>query len=142
MKRLALLCLGVLLLAACYRSNTTPGRVGQMYFATISFVTNSNEIEQSSYKQLDQAARIYKKDPTVRVLVRGYTDSMGDKEANLNLSRARAQQVARALQERGVPEEHLLVRGYGAAKPVASNNTPEGRQQNRRVEIEFPYPVK
>lgn len=140
MKKLGLLCLCSLLLAACH-AKSAPGRVGQMYFTSISFVTSSNEIEQSSYKRLDEAARVYKKDPSVRVLVRGYTDSVGEKNANLALSKARAQKVAIALQERGVSKEHIWVRGYGPAKPIASNNTPEGRQQNRRVEIEFPYPA-
>ncbi len=141
MKKLGLLCLAVLLLAACSQNKKAPGRVGQMYFTSISFVSSSNEIEPSCYKQIEEAARVYKKNPEVRVTVRGYTDSLGTKEANLHLSKVRAQKVAQALQEKGVAKEHLFVRGYGPVKPVASNNTPEGRQKNRRVEIEFPYPA-
>lgn len=141
MKKLSLLCICALLLTACYHGKKAPGRVGQMYFTTISFVTGSNDIEQSSYKQIDEAVKVYKKNPDVRVSVRGYTDTQGTKEANLQLSKVRAQKVAQALQDRGIAKEHLFVRGFGAIKPIASNNTPEGRQQNRRVEIEFPYPA-
>lgn len=140
MKKYFVLLLGSLLLAACYTAKKSPGRVGQMYFTTISFTMNSDEIEPSSYKSLDEAARVYKKNPDVKVEVRGYTDTVGTQTGNLQLSKVRAGKVALALQQRGVPKDHILVKGYGAFKPVASNNTPEGRQHNRRVEIEFPYP--
>lgn len=140
MKKLFIIILCALCVGACHRAKTSPGRVGQMYFATISFATNGNEIETASLKWIDEAARVYKKNPDVKIDVRGYTDSVGTKKANLRLSKVRAQKVAQALQRRGVPKDHISAVGYGAAKPVASNNTPEGRQRNRRVEIEFPYP--
>lgn len=141
MRKLLLLCACALLAAACHTGNTHPGRVGQMYFTTISFEVNGDEIETASYKFIDEAVKVYQKDPSVKMEVRGYTDSSGNEKSNLRLSQKRAERVAKALQIRGVPAANMRVKGYGSAKPIVSNNTPEGRQKNRRVEIEFPYPV-
>lgn len=134
------LCVCALCLFACRTVSKAPGRVGQMYFSTISFQANGEEIGTASYKFIDEAAKIYKKNPSVTVEVRGYTDSSGKEDYNQRLSKKRADKVAQALQMRGVAAAHISAKGYGSQKPVASNNTPEGRQQNRRVEIEFPYP--
>ena len=141
MRKLLLLCACALLAAACHTGNTHPGRVGQMYFTTISFEVNGDEIETASYKFIDEAVKVYQKDPSVKMEVRGYTDSSGNEKSNLRLSQKRAERVAKALQIRGVPAANMRVKGYGSVKPIVSNNTPEGRQKNRRVEIEFPYPV-
>ena len=107
---------------------------------SISFTSDGQEIAKRSYKVLDQTVKIYKKNPDVQVEVRGYTDATGSEAGNLNLSQLRAEKVSQALQTRGIPGSHISAAGYGPANPVASNQTPEGRQQNRRVEIEFPYP--
>ncbi len=141
-KKFLLFCLCALCLAACSTAPKTPGRVGQMYFATVTFGLNGNEIALPSYKTIDEAVKVYKKDPSVTLQVRGYADASGSEQVNLRLSQQRADTVAKALQIRGVPVQHIRAKGYGAQKPVASNNTPEGRAQNRRVEIEFPYPQK
>ena len=140
MKKLLLLCIATLLLAACGARRSDPGRVGQMYFSAIMFNLNGSQITPASYKLIDEAAKVYKKNPDVTVEVRGYTDSLGSDKVNLRLSQQRADRVSQALQERGVPAGHIRAKGFGATKPVASNNTPQGREQNRRVEIEFPYP--
>ena len=140
MRKLLVLCMCALVLGACYYRKTNPGRVGQMYFTTIFFDSNGQEIAPKSYKFLDQAVKVYKKNPAIQVEVRGYTDASGNEASNFVLSQQRAEKVSQALQERGIPAENLLVTGYGPEKPIASNQTPEGRQRNRRVEIEFPYP--
>ncbi|KVV52643.1 flagellar motor protein MotB [Burkholderia territorii] len=72
---------------------------------------------------------------TKPVIVNGYTDSVGTPEYNHRLSVARANAVAGALVARGVPAERVSAKGFAAANPVASNDTPEGRQLNRRTEI-------
>jgi OOP family OmpA-OmpF porin len=70
--------------------------------------------------------------------VEGHTDDVGSEEYNRELSRERAQSVHRYLLGQGVPPERLdAVVGYGESRPVASNDTSEGRQRNRRVEIVF-----
>ena len=142
MKKLVLCCAGALLLTACATGPKQPGRVGQMYFTTIAFDVNGDEIATASYKQIDEAVKVYMRNPTVPVEVRGYTDSSGNAQSNLRLSQKRADRVAKALQIRGVDRNNITAKGYGSEKPIVSNNTPEGRQQNRRVEIEFPYPDK
>ena len=140
MKKILFLFSCALCLTACLHVKSDPGRVGQMYIAIISFTSSGQDISRKSYKLLDQAAKMYKKNPQVQVEVRGYTDSTCSEAGNLKLSQERAETVSLALQTRGVPADHITAVGYGAAKPVASNQTPEGKQQNRRVEVEFPYP--
>lgn len=140
MKNVLLFIFCCCFLAACFHSKASSGRVGQMYFATISFTINEDDIDRASYKRLDKAVKVYKKNPAVKIEVRGYADATGIESGNVKLSQQRADKVSRALQIRGVPADHIIATGYGSAKPIASNHTPEGRQQNRRVEIEFPYP--
>jgi outer membrane protein OmpA-like peptidoglycan-associated protein len=72
-----------------------------------------------------------------KVMIEGHTDSRGSDAYNDALSERRAQAVADALATRGIAQDNLRTRGRGKAYPVASNDTPEGRQQNRRVEIIF-----
>ncbi len=141
MKNLVVLCAGALLLCACHHAKIEPGRVGQMYMSTINFEVNGNDIATASYKLIDEAAKVHQKDPSIKIEVRGYTDTSGNEKANIRLSQKRADKVAKALQIRGVPADKISAKGYGPVKPIASNNTPEGRKQNRRVEIEFPYPA-
>jgi outer membrane protein OmpA-like peptidoglycan-associated protein len=69
------------------------------------------------------------------LLVEGHTDSRGTEAFNTELSGRRANAVAEALVQRGVPSDRLRAVGLGESYPVAGNDTPEGMQQNRRVEI-------
>ena len=140
MKKLLVLSALALCLAACYHVKTNPGRVGQMYFTTIFFDVSGQDISVKSYKFLDEAAKVYRKNPDAQIEVRGYTDGTGSEAGNLKLSQERADKVSVALQERVITAAHISAVGYGIEKPIASNQTPEGRQQNRRVEIEFHYP--
>jgi OOP family OmpA-OmpF porin len=73
--------------------------------------------------------------PDVAVEIRGYTDSSGSDALNLRLSQERADAVKTYLVERGVDASRLVAKGYGEADPIANNDTPEGRTQNRRVEM-------
>jgi outer membrane protein OmpA-like peptidoglycan-associated protein len=69
------------------------------------------------------------------IAVEGHTDSVGSTAYNKRLSIDRAESVARALQQTGVPATQLRTAGYGEGRPIASNNSPEGRARNRRVEV-------
>jgi outer membrane protein OmpA-like peptidoglycan-associated protein len=82
-----------------------------------------------------EAARVLKDNPSIRVSVDGYTDSIGSDAYNQRLSERRARTVADALVDEGISPSRLDVRGYGESKPVADNKTAEGRARNRRVEI-------
>ncbi len=74
------------------------------------------------------------------VQVEGHTDSTGSSDYNQQLSQRRANSVANYLVSREVLPGRLIVRGYGESEPVADNGTPQGRRENRRVEIEIsPY---
>ena len=78
-----------------------------------------------------------KKYPDNTVRVAGYTDSLGDPNYNVDLSQRRAKAVAMELVKEGVPAKNVSFIGYGAANPVATNKTRQGRAQNRRVELEI-----
>lgn len=118
-------------------SRKTPGRVVLSYKEPINFRYNSDELDPASLKPLKQTARALKKYPDHTVRVAGYTDSLGDPNYNIDLSQRRAKAVAMELVKEGVPAKNVSFIGYGAANPVASNKTREGRAQNRRVGLEI-----
>ncbi len=103
--------------------------------AHIYFETGSSTIKKVSYPDLDKLAAILKKHPEVKAKVEGHTDSSGNAEKNLTLSKARAASVKKYLIEHGEKEDHISSEGYGSSKPIASNDTKAGRAKNRRVEI-------
>ena len=84
---------------------------------------------------LDEAAAILKAHQDVTVNVNGYCDAIGSVRYNLKLSERRANAVVRYLADHGVAENRLIPHGYGKTNFVATNKTPEGRAQNRRVEL-------
>ena len=103
----------------------------------INFPTGSAEIPPMSLALLQEAAKPFKQLPAGTVIeIGGYTDNTGDTAANLTLSQRRADAVRSALIASGVSPGILMAKGYGSAKPVASNDTPEGRFQNRRIEYQ------
>ena len=101
----------------------------------VSFESNSAELTSEARGVLDRVAASLIANPAVRVEVAGHTDDSGFRPYNLILSQGRASAVRRYLIGRGVPGGRLLAKGYGPDDPVASNATPEGRAQNRRVEL-------
>jgi outer membrane protein OmpA-like peptidoglycan-associated protein len=103
----------------------------------IHFTLNSNEIEAESYAVLDRIARYLAQNPDRSVNVRGYTDASGSSGYNESVSRFRASAVKSYLVGKGASADNILIFAMGSSNPVASNETAEGRRQNRRVEIEF-----
>jgi outer membrane protein OmpA-like peptidoglycan-associated protein len=103
--------------------------------AHIYFETGSSTIKKVSYPDLDRLAAILKKHPEVKARVEGHTDSSGNAEKNLALSKDRAASVKKYLIEHGEKEDHITSEGYGSSIPVASNDTKAGRAKNRRVGI-------
>lgn len=83
------------------------------------------------------AADVLVKYPDTYITVEGHTDSTGKPEYNRKLSERRASAVRDLLAKDGVPPSRMSVMGYGASDPVADNSTPEGRQSNRRVQLEI-----
>lgn len=101
----------------------------------ITFATDSDRVDPAFYPVLDSVARVLIKFDKTQVAVEGYTDSTGSFEYNQQLSERRANSVARYLSSVGVSQLRLDPRGLGERYPIASNDTPEGRALNRRVEI-------
>ena len=102
----------------------------------INFSTGSAEIPDSSKPFLDKAAEVMKTAPAGMTMeIDGHTDNTGDAAANLTLSQQRADAVRNYLIQRGVPESMLAAKGYGDTKPIAGNDTEEGRFRNRRIEF-------
>jgi outer membrane protein OmpA-like peptidoglycan-associated protein len=76
-----------------------------------------------------------KKYPMSRWRIEGHTDNVGSKEDNIKMSQMRAESVLNYFVSRGIPKGRLTVAGLGSIEPIADNKTPEGRAENRRVEI-------
>lgn len=100
-----------------------------------AFRSGTWDLTPSAEKTLDGVARVMLGHPTLRIEIAGYTDNVGEERRNLWLSQTRADAVKLYLSSRGVARDRMVTRGYGPADPVASNQTPEGRARNRRVEI-------
>ncbi|MBI5375354.1 MAG: OmpA family protein [Candidatus Schekmanbacteria bacterium] len=99
------------------------------------FATDSSSLQAGAFNNLREIAGILKKYPDTKVVIKGYTDSVGTDDYNQKLSENRANSVKNVLLGEGVASERITTIGYGKSFPVASNDTPEGRQMNRRVEI-------
>jgi outer membrane protein OmpA-like peptidoglycan-associated protein len=100
-----------------------------------SFDLDSDVLRPGLFNELDRIAQIMIKYPQTSILVEGHTDSLGSETYNQQLSERRANSVKNLLVQRGVQADRINILGYGESRPVATNNTPEGRQLNRRVEI-------
>lgn len=103
----------------------------------ITFKTDSADINSSFYPVLNSVAKVLNKYSNSTILVSGHTDSTGNAEYNLNLSRERAQSVASYLQGQGIKSTRFEVLGMGSSNPIASNANADGRAQNRRVELKI-----
>jgi OmpA-OmpF porin, OOP family len=90
-----------------------------------------------SYGLLDEVVGVMLDAPDIRLAVHGHTDSRGGQAYNRDLSQRRAQAVVKYLTDKGIPFDRLEARGFGADKPLATNDTPEGRANNRRVEFKI-----
>lgn len=101
----------------------------------ITFASNSADLNGSFFPVLDSVGLVLKEYDKSVVEVAGHTDNTGSKELNQGLSERRASTVANYLQSRGLNSKRFIVVGAADAHPVASNSTPQGRQQNRRVEL-------
>lgn len=101
----------------------------------LTFATDSYTVKPSLVSDLQTVASVLVKYPKSNVQVIGHTDSSGEATYNLGLSQQRANAVADVLQSNGVGYDRLNVTGVGENQPVASNLTPEGKAQNRRVEV-------
>ncbi|MDZ7593679.1 MAG: OmpA family protein [Thiobacillus sp.] len=112
-----------------------PVPVATLVLEGVNFEFDKAVIRPQDYAILDQNIVALKEWGDVDVEVAGHTCSIGTEEYNLGLSQRRAEAVRNYLVSKGVSADRLTVRGYGESRPVASNDTREGRAQNRRVEL-------
>jgi outer membrane protein OmpA-like peptidoglycan-associated protein len=101
----------------------------------VNFESGSAALTPDSYGVLDEVVRSLQAYPEVRVEIRGHTDSQGPASFNLELSQRRAESVRQYLVNAGIDPSRLVSIGVGEEEPIASNATPEGRLQNRRIEF-------
>ena len=103
----------------------------------VLFDTARTTLKPGALRTVDQLARFLETNPEQKILIEGHTDSVGDDAYNRELSLRRAEAVQRALTDRRISADRMEVNGLGEGYPVASNNSAEGRQRNRRIEVIF-----
>ena len=103
----------------------------------VLFDTGKATLKPGAMESINRLATFLSQNSQTKVLIEGHTDSVGSDDYNIGLSERRARAVATELESRGIAESQIQTLGRGKDMPVATNGTPEGRQQNRRVEIVF-----
>jgi outer membrane protein OmpA-like peptidoglycan-associated protein len=101
----------------------------------ILFDINSSSLKPAAKENVEKLAKILAKYPDTDVLIEGHTDNTGADKYNQDLSEKRAQSVANDVKTQGIKGSRITTVGYGEAQPIESNETIEGRTQNRRVDI-------
>lgn len=101
----------------------------------IFFETGKFDLKDESKAELKAVIDFMTYNKNLKIELRGHTDNVGDDKSNLTLSQNRAKAVYEYLLANGIPKERLAFKGYGETMPVATNDTPEGREQNRRTEF-------
>ncbi len=118
--------------------NAIKDMVARKDLKPVNFQTGSAELLVDSHAALDKVAETAKKYPNLKLRVEGHTDSTGSASLNQTLSQKRADAVRSYLvHASGVPADQVVAAGFGQTRPIASNQTSEGRAQNRRVEFIF-----
>jgi outer membrane protein OmpA-like peptidoglycan-associated protein len=109
----------------------------------VIFQSGKSTLNPNARAKLDEVARaLAHQDKDSKILIEGHTDSVGTDEKNQQLSEARANEVKKYLATRGISEDRLTTAGFGESQPIADNKSPEGRANNRRVEIIVQPPQK
>lgn len=103
--------------------------------ADFMFDVDSAAVKPGFQTEIERVAAVLNRYPETNIKIEGHTDSTGPEEYNQKLSERRAEAVKNELLARNVQDYRLQTIGYGETRPIATNETPEGRQQNRRVQI-------
>ena len=101
----------------------------------INFDFNKADLQAGAEKILTEIVLLMKRNPGLKIEIQGHTDNTGSADYNLSLSNKRAESVKNYLTLFGITVSRMNAKGYGMSRPVASNNTEEGRAENRRVEL-------
>ncbi len=103
----------------------------------VHFDSGKSTLKQSSYTELNELLEFMQLKSSVVIEIRGHTDNVGEPDSNLKLSQARAEAVKSFLVSKGIAPGRIIAKGYGEDDPIDTNNTPEGRQNNRRTEVKI-----
>ena len=103
----------------------------------LHFKTGKTDLDEVSYRILNQLVDFMNQNPTIKVEIAGHTDSDGADSFNQSLSEGRAQSAVTYLNNKGISTERLVAKGYGESQPLAPNDSPEGKAKNRRVELKI-----
>lgn len=103
----------------------------------IFFDFDKATLRPESFNELDRLVQLLTENPTIKVEISAHTDSKGSDEYNLKLSQKRAESVVNYLIGKGIAASRLIAKGYGETQPIDTNDTEEGRQNNRRVEFKI-----
>lgn len=115
-----------------------PIEVGESFrLNNIFFDFAKSNLRPESYQELDRLVKLLTESPNMEIELSGHTDNVGSDEFNLNLSQARAGAVTDYIISKGINPGRITAKGYGESMPVATNETDEGRQLNRRVEFKI-----
>lgn len=107
---------------------------------SVQFESGSDQLKDSSREKLDELVAIMEAYPYYNLVISGHTDSRGNDEANLKLSKARAAACFEYLKSKSIAAERMSHEGYGETEPIATNDTSEGRRKNRRVAFDLHVP--
>lgn len=114
----------------------SPLKKGESFILqNVFFDFNSSQLKPESFGELNKLTRLLQSNPDLRIKIEGHTDNIGNADYNLTLSEERAEAVFSYLLEKGIPETTMQFEGFGATKPLRSNDTEEGRAKNRRTEV-------
>ena len=103
----------------------------------IFFDTGKSTLRSESNTELDRLVKLMKDVPSLKIEISGHTDNTGSAKLNNSLSQDRAQAVVNYLKGKGISGSRMTAKGYGSSKPIATNKTKAGRQENRRTEFEI-----
>ncbi len=112
-----------------------PGGIRITFFEAVLFAFDSAELSDAAFESLDFFAESMHKYPGTQVLVVGHTDAIGEEAYNQLLSLQRAESVAGYIKQQNVASKRMAMTGKGESEPIDTNDTEEGRQRNRRVEL-------
>lgn len=113
-------------------------RESQVYtLKNVYFDTDKATLRESSYPALNNLLAAMEANEEMKIQISGHTDSRGDADYNRKLSQRRAESVKQYLVNKGIDPGRVKAKGYGESKPIATNETAEGRQKNRRTEVKI-----
>ncbi len=105
-------------------------------FDNIYFDLNKTNISPAAAKVLDRIGMVLKENPQIKVEIGGHTDSTGPDKVNQKISEKRALSAKKYIQDKfNIPDDRMVIKGYGKTKPISDNRAKEGRAKNRRVEF-------